>query len=279
MPATVRPTRTVFGGRARQGGRPLVTYVLIGLCVLVNVLQYVPGLDVTGRFAFAPAFAGEEPWRFLTAAFLHATGGTYGVAHILFNMYALFLVGPYLEHVFGRSRFVGLYLLSALGGSVAFELLTPDVNQLGQISYTVGASGAVFGLFGALLVVQRRLRMPLNSILGVLGVNLLLGFFLPGIAWQAHLGGLLVGAAAAGPARVRPQAGSCGRAVDGPARARAARRRPGPDRARRPVGLSRSPGADDEVVPTVDNAWGKPHRCKSAGEARSSGWVSASGWS
>ena len=171
------------------------------------MLQYVPGLDVTGRFAFAPALAGEEPWRFLTAAFLHATGGTYGVAHILFNMYALFLVGPYLEHVFGRSRFVGLYLLSALGGSVAFELLTPDVNEIGQISYTVGASGAVFGLFGALLVVQRRLRMPLNSILGVLGVNLLLGFFLPGIAWQAHLGGLLVGAAAAGLLAYAPKEG------------------------------------------------------------------------
>jgi len=195
--AQVRPASTVFGGRARLGEPPVVTYVLIGLCVLVNLLQRVPGLDVTNQFAFAPALAGEEPWRFLTAAFLHATGGPFGLVHILFNMYALFLVGPYLEHLFGRLRFVVLYLLSALGGSVAFELLTSDVTPLGFLSSTVGASGAVFGLFGALLVAQRRRRAPLQSVVGVLGVNLLIGFFVPGIAWQAHVGGALVGAAAA----------------------------------------------------------------------------------
>ncbi len=195
--AQVRSARTVFGGRARLGEPPYVTYVLIGLCVVVNLLQRVPGLDVTDRYAFVPALAADEPWRFLTAAFLHATGGPFGLMHILFNMYALFLVGPYLEHVFGRARFVLLYLLSALGGSVAFELLTPDVTPFGFLTSAVGASGAVFGLFGALLVAQRRMKLPLQSIVGVLGVNLLLGFFIPGIAWQAHLGGMVVGAAAA----------------------------------------------------------------------------------
>ena len=195
--AQVRSAVTVFGGRARLGEPPVVTYVLIGLCVLLNLLQRVPGLEVTNQLAFAPALAGQEPWRFVTAAFLHATGGPFGLVHILFNMYALFLVGPYLEHLFGRLRFAALYLLSALGGSVAFELLTPDVTALGFLSSTVGASGAVFGLFGALLVAQRRRRMPLQSVVGVLGINLMIGFFLPGIAWQAHLGGAVVGAAAA----------------------------------------------------------------------------------
>lgn len=195
--AQVRSARTVFGGRARLGEPPVVTYTIIGLSVFVNLLQRVPGLGVTNRFAFVPALAAEEPWRFLTAAFLHATGGPFGLMHILFNMYALFLVGPYLEHLFGRLRFAVLFLLSALAGSVAFELLTPDVTSSGFLSSTVGASGAVFGLFGALLVAQRRRRAPLQSVIGVLGLNLLIGFFIPGIAWQAHLGGAVVGAAAA----------------------------------------------------------------------------------
>lgn len=195
--AGIRSARTVFGGRARQGEQPYVTYGLIGLCVVVNLLQRVPGLDVTNDFAFAPALAADEPWRYLTAAFLHATAGTFGVMHILLNMYALFLLGPYLEHVFGRARFVALYLLSAVGGSVAFELLTPDVDAFGYYTSAVGASGAVFGLFGAVFVAQRKLRMPMRSIVGVLAINLVFGFVVPGIAWQAHLGGLVVGAAAA----------------------------------------------------------------------------------
>ena len=190
---------------------------------MVNLLQRVPGLDVTDRYAFVPALAADEPWRFLTAAFLHATGGPFGLMHILFNMYALFLVGPYLEHVFGRARFVLLYLLSALGGSVAFELLTPDVTPFGFLTSTVGASGAVFGLFGALLVAQRRLKLPLQSIVGVLGVNLLLGFFIPGIAWQAHLGGLVVGAAAAAVLAYAPSRAALGGAVERDGRAGARR--------------------------------------------------------
>ncbi|MCY7396243.1 MAG: rhomboid family intramembrane serine protease [Nocardioides sp.] len=204
--AQVRSARTVFGGRARQGEQPYVTYVVMGISVVVNLLQRVPGLEVTNQFAFAPALAADEPWRYLTAAFLHATGGTFGIMHILLNMYALFLLGPYLEHVFGRARFAALYLLSAFGGSVAFELLTPDVNAFGQYTSAVGASGAVFGLFGAMFVAQRKLRMPMQSIVGVLGINLVLGFIVPGIAWQAHLGGLLVGAAATAVLAYAPRA-------------------------------------------------------------------------
>lgn len=193
----IRPARTVFGGQP-TGGRPLVTWTLIALCVVANLLQRVPGLGVTEAFAFVPAFAGTEPWRLITAAFLHAYEGTFGLFHIALNMYALYILGPYLEDLFGRARFLVLYLVSALGGSVAFELLTSDVNELfAGYNNTVGASGAVFGLFGALLVVQRRLDRQLGQIVVVLAINLAYGFFIPSIAWQSHLGGLVAGALAA----------------------------------------------------------------------------------
>ncbi len=194
--ARIRSARTVFGGRVRQGEQPYVTYVLIGICVLVNLLQRVPGLGITENFAFAGAFAAAEPWRYVTSAFLHATTGFFGLTHLLFNMYALFLLGPYLEHLFGRARFAALYLLSAVGGSVAFQLLTPDYDAFGPVK-AAGASGAVFGLFGVILVAQLKTRTPMQSILGLLAINLVLGFVVPGIAWQAHLGGLATGAAAA----------------------------------------------------------------------------------
>lgn len=189
---TVRPARTTFGGRV-AGGRPVVTLTLITASVLAFLAQQVPGLDVTRAFAFTPAFAAEQPWRFLTAAFLHAPGSIW---HIGFNMYALWLLGPYLEELFGRLRFSVLYLLSALGGSVGFVLIAGFVDGP-YLTSTVGASGAVFGLFGALVVVQRRLGRRLGQIAVVLGVNAVLGFVLPNIAWQAHLGGLVTGAALA----------------------------------------------------------------------------------
>ncbi|WP_341765554.1 rhomboid family intramembrane serine protease [Cellulomonas shaoxiangyii] len=179
--------RTVLGGRAR-GGRPVVTMTIIGLCLVSYVLQWtVPGW--TDRWVFSPVAGAFEPWRFLSAAFLHAPNQ---LLHIVFNMVALWMVGPYLEQALGRLRFTTLYLLSALGGSVAAVLLAPALGDWYQ--GMVGASGAVFGLFGAVLVVLRRLGGDARSILGVIVLNVVLGFVLPGIAWQAHLGGLVVGA-------------------------------------------------------------------------------------
>jgi len=196
--------RTTLGGRAR-GGRPVVTLTIIGLCVVSYVLQRVsPGWTV--RWAFAP-FAGEvEPWRFLTAAFLHAPGT---LLHIAFNMYALWLVGPYLEQTLGRWRFVSLYVLAAVGGQVGVTLLASPVQGGGWLTAVVGASGAVFGLFGAVLVVLRRLGRDARQIVVFLVINAVIGFVLPGIAWQAHLGGLLTGLAlgaayAYAPAARRP---------------------------------------------------------------------------
>jgi membrane associated rhomboid family serine protease len=188
--ARAMPTvRTTLGGRAR-GGRPVVTLTVIGLCVASYLLQrLVPGW--TAQWAFFP-FAGEvEPWRFLTAAFLHSTGG---FLHILFNMYALWLVGPYLEQTLGRWRFVALYVLAAIGGQVGVTLLASPLEPA-WFTGVVGASGAVFGLFGAILVVLRRLGRDARQILVFLAINGALGFVVPGIAWQAHLGGLLTGVA------------------------------------------------------------------------------------
>ena len=195
---TVRQARTVFGGSVTDG-RPVATMTLIGICVVVFVLQLaVPGLDE--RIAFVPALAQSEPWRFLTSAFAHG-----GITHIAFNMYALWVMGSYLEPMLGRARFVAIYLLSALGGSVMYLLLStpPSAAQIATGDYgmwwtgAVGASGAVFGLFGAFLVLQRRLGRSAAGMYVIIGINAVIGFVIPGIAWQAHLGGLLTGAGVA----------------------------------------------------------------------------------
>lgn len=190
--ANQRPARTAFGGRV-TGGRPVVTLSLIGLCVLSFVLQLAaPGW--TQALAFVPLLGESEPWRFLTSAFLHSTGGSFGIMHIAFNMIALWSVGPFLEQSLGRWRYLALYLLSAVGGSVMYLLLSSPTD-LSWYTYLVGASGAVFGLFGAVLVVLRRVGRSAGGIIGVLVINGVLGFVIPGVAWQAHLGGAVVGAA------------------------------------------------------------------------------------
>ena len=188
----VPATRTALGGRVRDG-RPVVTLTIIGLCVASFIAQQVlPGW--TSRWAFSPAAGQVEPVRFITTAFLHSSS----IFHILFNMYALWLVGPYLEATLGRWRFASLYLLSALGGSVGVLLMASPVVSATDVSWiqlVVGASGAVFGLFGAILVVLRRLGRDARQILVFIAINAVIGFIVPNIAWQAHLGGLVTGVA------------------------------------------------------------------------------------
>lgn len=185
----VRQVRTQFGGVPSD--KPMVTYVLIAANVVMFALQMAaPGLQ-RELVLQSYAVADGEFYRLLTSAFLH-----YGPAHILFNMWALYVVGPPLEAALGRLRFSGLYLLSALGGSVLVYLLSSPVAQ------TAGASGAVFGLFGAIFVVGKRLRMDVRWVVAIIAINLAFTFIIPlvssqNISWQGHIGGLVTGAAIA----------------------------------------------------------------------------------
>lgn len=177
--------RTVFGARLRAGP-PVVTYGLIGLCVVVFLGSRVfPGLLT--HLVFLPAIGYHQPYRFLTTAFLHA-----GFLHIAVNMYALWILGGYLERMLGRARYLALFLVSAVGGSVAVLLLAAS-GATSWFTPVVGASGAVFGAFAAILIVLRRTGRDASQILVLLVINLVLGFVVPGISWQAHLGGLLTG--------------------------------------------------------------------------------------
>lgn len=177
--------RTVFGGRVREG-RPVVTITIIALCLLAYVV--LRAADTRASLVFVP-FAGEsEPYRFLSAAFLHG-----GFLHLAVNMYALWIVGSVLEPALGRWRFAALYLVSAVGGSVGV-LLFASPYEIAWITPVVGASGAVFGLFGAVGLAMRRLGRDTTQILVLIAINTVIGFTIPNIAWQAHLGGLVVGA-------------------------------------------------------------------------------------
>ncbi|MDP9826321.1 rhomboid family intramembrane serine protease [Kineosporia succinea] len=197
----MRVARSPFGGTLNPGGRPVVTMSIIGICVVAWLLQ-LSNSQVTSDFAFFPPLAESEPWRLITSAFLHSTSPL----HIMFNMYALWITGPYLEQMFGRVRFAALYLTSALGGSIAsLVLATPGVEG-SWVTTTVGASGAVFGLFGAFFVVQRRLNRDATQILVMIAINFVIGFLLPNIAWQAHLGGLVTGVVVAAALAYAPRA-------------------------------------------------------------------------
>jgi membrane associated rhomboid family serine protease len=189
---SIRTARTALGGRPGDG-TPVVTRGLVAVNVVAFVLQLAAGSRFTDALDFYPPDAVAQPWRFLTAGFLHSQGLW---LHILLNMYALWLVGPYLESLLGRARFIALYLLSAVGGSVGYFLIADPRGSAWGTS-VIGASGAVFGLFGAYLVINRRLGRDSSAMAGAIAINLVFGFVVAGIAWQAHLGGLVTGAATA----------------------------------------------------------------------------------
>jgi membrane associated rhomboid family serine protease len=193
-----RQARTAFGGRPVASAT--VTWALVGLNVLVFLIEvakpnllYVWGM--LGTPALTPAgiqsgVAGGQWYRLITSAFT-APGtslGGLGLLDILFNMWALVAVGPSLEQLLGRVRFLALYLLSALGGSVLYYYMQPH-------GLAAGASGAVFGLFGAWFVVARKLRLDVRGIVTIIAINLAFSlFYRSTIAWQDHVGGLVVGA-------------------------------------------------------------------------------------
>jgi len=182
--------RTVAGGTVAADPF-LVTKILIGLNIAVFLLVQAVGDRVVYDLALhlqtipyvgSGVADGPDQWyRLLTSAFLHQA-----YAHIGFNMLSLWWIGSPLERLLGRSRYLALYLVAALGGSAAVLLLAPD-------SLTLGASGAIFGLFGATAVFMRRLRYDMRPILFLLALNIFFSFTWSNISWQGHMGGLVAG--------------------------------------------------------------------------------------
>ncbi|MET7418086.1 rhomboid family intramembrane serine protease [Dactylosporangium sp. NPDC005555] len=224
---TQRPVRTAFGG-GQEGALGVVTITLIVINVLVFLASVISsgsassvaggglggllggstplhewGALITYGYERVDAehivfdnggMAGGEYYRLFTSMFLH-----YGVFHLLMNMWALWVLGRPLEAALGRARFLGLYMVAGLGGSVAtFLLASPE-------SLTAGASGAIYGLFGALIVVLRKMRRSIAGVVPVLVINLVLTFSVPGISITGHLGGLVTGALVAAGLAYAPQ--------------------------------------------------------------------------
>ncbi|WP_312868131.1 rhomboid family intramembrane serine protease [Amycolatopsis pithecellobii] len=184
--------RTIAG--ARLSSRPVVTPVLISLNVLVyGVTALEAGSpmnnqasDLFNAWVLWPlGVAGGEWWRLVTSGFLH-----YGAIHLAVNMFSLWIIGRELEILLGKVRFVALYAISLLGGSLL-------VFQFGGVNGpTAGASGAIYGLLGGVLIAVLRLKLNPGPAIGTIVLNLVLTVSLPNISLFAHLGGLIVGALA-----------------------------------------------------------------------------------
>lgn len=167
------------------------TIGIIAVCVVAFLAELATGAelfrgggDVYRDFAMVPVFVGEgEPYRIITSGFLHS-----GIWHLGLNMLALYFLGSLLETGVGAARFVGIYVVSLLGGSLGITLIEPEVAA-------VGASGAVFGLMGAAFLIAR--ERGLDEIASQIGfivvLNLVFTFSIPGISIGAHIGGLVTG--------------------------------------------------------------------------------------
>ncbi len=186
------------GAGVMSGGAP-VTKVLIGLNLAAFVVELLTGAvalmgggstaALVDLGALVPAYVAErgDYWRLVTAMFLHG-----GLLHLAFNMYALYLGGSFLEYLAGRGRYLAIYFIAGLSGNVLVYLLAAPV------SVTIGASTAVFGVFGALFDYSRRhpgspAGRALQSMGTIVVINLVFTFLVPGISWQGHIGGLIGG--------------------------------------------------------------------------------------
>lgn len=175
----------------RPRRRAVMTLTLIAVNVVVYLAAWVLSyfdISMLYWFGLIPALAIEEPWRIVTSGFMHSMDDP---LHIVLNMYSLLVLGNMLEPSVGRVRFLVIYAVSLLGGSAAVIFLSPPTTL------TVGASGAIFGLFGAVLAIALwgppRYRSNLVGSVVLIGINVVLGFVVPGISWQGHLGGLVAG--------------------------------------------------------------------------------------
>jgi membrane associated rhomboid family serine protease len=191
----VRQVAGRFGGAVSSKAR--VTQALIVINVLLYIVElahsqlgYDWGMVGVGRITPGGPIVGVavgQWYRMITSAFLPPPGaGSLGILDIAFNMWALFIVGPAIERTLGAVRYLAVYFVSAVGGSVLLYYLVP-------YELALGASGAIFGLFGAWFVLARRMRLDSRQVILLIVLNLSLSFFIPEIAWQAHVGGLIAG--------------------------------------------------------------------------------------
>jgi membrane associated rhomboid family serine protease len=154
-----------------QENNQVTKFLSISL-ITVYVAQFVLGDILISNFAlFAPSVSTGQWWRLLTAGFLHGS-----ILHLLFNVYILWVLGSQLESILGKTKFVLIYFVSLIGGSIASFLFSP------------------FGLMGAMLVVGRKKRLDISQVAVLVVLNVVIGFVLSGIDWRAHLGGLAAGA-------------------------------------------------------------------------------------
>jgi membrane associated rhomboid family serine protease len=190
-PQGVRRMSTGMRRTAFEGTGALVTKTLIGINLLVYLVTAAQGAGINNPggslfskwILFGPSVADGDWWRLITCAFLHAS-----LIHIAFNMYFLWFVGAPVEAALGRGRFLLIYAISGLAGSAGALVYTPDKP-------TVGASGALFGILGAALVLERQRDYVLGgSALALIVINLILSFALANISIGGHVGGLIGGA-------------------------------------------------------------------------------------
>ncbi|MBT1162692.1 MULTISPECIES: rhomboid family intramembrane serine protease [Bifidobacterium] len=194
--------RDLFNKRAiryhwRDGG-PVFTTAILLICVAVWLIELLLSLvwpsglvAMLNVGAFQPMLATRHPWTFLTSMFLHQPTS---ILHILFNMLTLWSVAPMLERMMGHWSFLTLYVLSGIGGGfgmMAWGVLWP--GGAGWLNAAYGASGALFGLFAAMLVVYRRIGADISSMMVWMVINFAMPVVVPNIAWQAHVGGFLIG--------------------------------------------------------------------------------------
>jgi membrane associated rhomboid family serine protease len=169
-----------------KSDQPRVTLSLIMINLVIWILQVIPGSTLTSTLFYAPLLTVIEPWRMITAGFVHSPDSFW---HILLNAYSIYIFGRVIEPMLGSIRFLVLYLVSIFGGSAMVLWLSEPVVPV------VGASGAFFGLMGAYLIMLRAIGDNSGLLVGLIAVNLAFGFLVPGISWQGHLGGLLAGMA------------------------------------------------------------------------------------
>ena len=171
--------------RSMQLSRPKLTMSLIVINTIFWLLEISPVGDfVISYLAYKPVFTAIAPWQMITAAFLHDWSSP---LHLLFNMYTLYIFGQVLEPMLGKARFFALYAIAAFGGSVAVLVFGDPASTV------VGASGAIFGMMGAYFISLRAIGQRSGQLMGLIAINLVFSFLNPGISWQAHIGGLVVG--------------------------------------------------------------------------------------